>query len=294
MLDAQGKFNQLSPQLRKEIEEKATKLGRYIKYRFAIGQMNPDGEEKADGPIIYPIIYQVTPVTFQVRDPHDDKMKLVGLPIELKELGAREDSFKRLNIKSSQRGLLTLDMNKADDRDYFAWLELHPKLENGRFRDPELPGLITLIDDVLDAKRNLADRKLRIDVLFVAQNFTAKEDRDFAAAMGWFEHENPSVLKEKIMELADTNPVFFRDFVDNKQLQYRATLQRAFDGKIIVYSPVESKVTWAAGRQTIAVLERVEDGNLLDRLSDWVLTSKNGLDVYKKIQSMLTEKATAS
>jgi hypothetical protein len=292
MLEAQGRFNQLSPQLRKEIEEKAQKLGRYIKYRFAIGQMNPDGEQRADGPIIYPFLYQVTPVTFTIMDPHDSKTKNIGIPIGLKELGATEDSFKRLNIKSHQRGLLQLDMNKAEDRTYFAWLELHPKLENGKFRDPEMPPIITLIDDVLEAHRSLGDRKLKIDAMFVAQSFSPKEIRDFAAAMGWYEHDNENVLKDKILDLAENNPQYFKEFVDNKQIQYRAVLQRALDGKVIAYVPVESKVIWGGSRQTIAILERVEDGNLLDRLCDWVLTSKNGMEVFKKIQSQLNEKAT--
>lgn len=292
MLEPQGRFNQLSPELRKELEAKATKLGRHIKYKFAIAQMNPDGEQRADGAYIYPFIYQVTPVTYTIKDPHDSKLKYIGLPIGLKELGATEDSFRRLNIKSNQRGLLMLDMNKAEDRDTYAWLELHPKMENGRFRDPEMPGLISLIDEVLIAHAQLKDQTLRLDAMFVASNFSAKEVRDFSAAMGWDEAENPTVLKRNILELAERDPGFFRDFVDNKAIQYRATLQRALDNKIMAWVPVEHKMVWAGNRQTIAILDRVEDNNLLDRMTDWVQTSKNGMDVYKKIQALLNEKAT--
>lgn len=292
MLEPQGRFNQLSPELRKELETKANKLGRIIKYKFAIGQMNPDGEQRADGPVIYPSIYQVTPITFTIKDPHDNKIKYIGVPVGLKELGAREDSFKRLNLKGPQRGLLALDMNKAEDRDWFAWLELHPKLENGKFRDPELPPMICLIDEVTIAHQTLADHKLKLDALFVAGSFSAKEVRDFSAAMGWDEAENPTILKKNIIELAERDPAFFRDFVDNKAIQYRATLQRALDNKVIAWVPVESKMVWAGNRQTIAILDRVEDNKLLDRMTDWVQTSKNGMDVYKKIQTLLNEKAT--
>jgi hypothetical protein len=293
MLEAQGRFNQISPQLRKELEDKAQKLGRHVKYKFAIARMNPDGEQRADGPTLYPFLFSVTPVTFQIKDPHDGKIKYIGLPIGLKELGAREDSFRRINIKKDQRGVLALDMNKPDDQDVYAFLELHPKNENGKFRDNEMPAIISLIDDVLVAQASITKRNLRIDAMFVANNFSAKEIRDFAAAMGWYEHDDASVLKDRIVDLADKNPEFFKEFVDNKSIQYRAVLQRALDNRVIAYIPVESKIVWASNRQTIAVLERVEDNNLLDRLCDWVLNSKNGMEVYKKIQSLSTEKAAA-
>lgn len=293
MLLAQGKYNHLSPQLRKELEDRAAKLGRFIKYKFAIAKKNPDGEKRTGGEYLYPLLYTLTPVTYQIRDPYDLQLKTIGLVAQLKELGAQDDGFHRLVVKEGWQGVYTLDMNKPDDRDMFAWLEMHPKLEGGKFRDENIGAVVTMIDDLADAKRMNTQRNLRIDAMFVASNFTIMQMRDFAAAMNWNEHDDPEILKNNIVALAEQDPEFFRDFVDNKKIEYRAVLKRAMDNNIIAYVPVESKVIWSSNRQTIAVLERVETNNLLDRLCDWVLTSKNGMDIYNRIRAMLSEKAAA-
>lgn len=290
MLLAQGKYNQLSPQLRKELEDKAAKLGRFIKYKFAIAKKNPDGEKRTGGEYLYPLLYTLTPVTYQIRDPYDLQLKNIGMVARLKEMGAQDDSFRRLQVKEGWQGVYTLDMNKPEDQEVFAWLEMHPKLEGGKFRDTNIGAVVTMVDDLADAKRMNIQRNLRIDAMFVASNFTEKQQRDFAAAMGWNEHEDSEIIKNSIVSLAEQDPEFFRDFVDNKKIEYRAVLKRAMDNNIIAYVPVESKVIWNSNRQTIAILERVETNNLLDRLSDWVLTSKNGMDVYNKIRGMLSEK----
>lgn len=290
MLEAIGKFNQLSPELRKDLESKLAKAGKRAKYRFAIAKKNPDGEQKTGGEYLYPLLWTLTPVTYDIIDPYDKQRKRIGLVKNVKENGIGEDEFKRLHIKEGWQGKYELDLSKPDDQDLFAFLELHPKLEGGKFRDQHIPAMITKIDAKADASKNIEFRNTRINALFVAQSFSDQEVRDFASAMGWNEEEEPEVLRDRVLEIADKDAEFFREFIDNKHIEYRAVIQRAIDSKIIAFVPVENKFVWSSNNQPIAVLERAEGDQVLDRMCDWIMTSKNGIDVFNKLKSMLATK----
>ncbi len=123
--------------------------------------------------------------------------------------------------------------------------------------------------------------------MFVASQMSTNEVKDFACAMGWDEHEDLSIIRERIMKHAEEGPQWFKDFIDNKSIEYRAVIKRAMDNNIISWQPVENKFVWSSNNQTIAILDRCEDGKVLERMSDWVITSKNGQEVYMKLKGML-------
>lgn len=290
MLDQIGTkpvYNNLSPKLRETLEAKAKEAGRYVKYKFAIAKRNPDLELKTGGEYLYPLRWALTPVTFYITDPHDGLRKRIALVKELKEFGAPGDGFKRVLLDEHFRGVLTLDMEHMPDQDIFMYLELHPKLEGGMFRDKNEMAVFRHIDVVKEAKASLTARENRANAMFVASQMSLNEARDFACAMGWDEHEDPSIIRDKIMEQAEKDPQWFKDFIDNKSIEYRAVIKRAMDNNIISWQPVENKFIWSSNNQTIAILDRCEDGKVLERMSDWVITSKNGQEVYMKLKGML-------
>lgn len=291
MLEAVGtltRYNQLSPELRKDLQDKAAKLGRFIKYRFAIAKKNPDGERKTGGEYIYPISYTLSPVTFDIIDPYDRMKKRIGIVKNLKEFGSQDDQFKRLILREGWQGVYTLDMDKPDDQDFFAFLELHPKMEGGKFRDQNSPALIKRIDVTAEASKSIKQRNVKVNAMFVAANFSDQEVRDFVSAMGWNEHEEPIIIRDKVMEIAENDPEFFVDFIDNKHIEFRAVITRAMDNNIIAFVPVENKFIWVSNNQPIAVLERAEGEQVLDRMCDWIMTSKNGMDVFNRLKTMLS------
>lgn len=290
MLEAQGKFNQLSNELRKELDEKAESAGRFIKYKFDISHKNPDGQ-MTNGEFLWPQNYTLTPATYAIVDPGDKKLKNIALVGFLKENGAEYDHFLRVTLLEPDMGILTLDMAKQDDRDRFAFIEMHPKMSGGMFRDNESVAVISRIDEVKVASQALNSRTLRINAMYVASQMPMSEVMDFAAAIGWNEHEEAIILREKITALAENDPEWFRNFIDNKSIEYRSAINRARDNNIINWLPVESKFVWASNKQTIAVLDRVEGGNELERMTDWIMTSKNGMEVFTKLKSMLSQKA---
>jgi hypothetical protein len=290
MLDQVGTkpiYNNLSPKLREQLEKKAKEAGRYVKYKFAIARKNPDTEMKTGGEYLYPLRWSLTPVTYNITDPHDGHRKRIGIVDKLKEYGAPSDSFKRVYLDEPFRGVLTLDLEHMPDQDTFMYLEMHPKLENGMFHDKHEMAVFKRIDVVKEAKTELTAMEHQANAMFAASQMSANEIKDFACAMGWDESEDISILRNNIMKLAQGDPQWYKDFINNKSIEYRAVIKRAMDNNIIAWQPVENKFVWSSNNQTIAVLERCEDGKMLERMSDWIMTSKNGQEVYTKLKGLL-------
>lgn len=295
MLDQVGTkpvYNSLSPKLREALEVKAKEAGRFVRYKFAIAKRNPDTELKTGGEYLFPRRWALTPVTFDITDPNDGLRKRIGIIDKLREYGAPSDSFRRVYLDEQFRGILTLDMEHMPDQDVFMYLELHPKLEGGMFHDRNEMAIFKRIDVVKEAKTSLTARENRATAMFVASQMAAQEIKDFACAMGWDETEDISLMRDKVMELAENDPVWFREFLDNKSIEYRAVVKRAMDSNLITWHPVENKFVWTSNNQTIAILDRCEDGKVLERMSDWIITSKNGQEVYTKLKGLLIKKVT--
>ena len=295
MLDQIGTkpiYNNLSTQLRERLTKKATESGRYVKYKFAIAKRNPDQEMKTGGEYLYPLRWALTPVTYHITDPYDGIRKKIGIVDRLKEFGAPDDGFRRVILAEQFKGILTLDLENMADQDVFMFLEMHPKLEGGDFRDTNEMAIFKRIDDIKEAKTSLSARENRANAMFVASQMSVNEIKDFACAMGWDEHLDNSILRDKVMELADKDPLWFKEFIDNKSIEYRAVIKRAMDNHVIAWQPVENKFVWSSNNQTIAILDRCEDGKVLERMSDWIVTSKNGQEVYTKLKGILFKKAS--
>lgn len=294
MLDQIGTkpiYNNISTQLREKYEKKAKEAGRYVKYKFAIAKRNPDGEMKTGGEYLYPLRWSLTPVSYTITDPFDNLRKRIGIIKNLKEFGHTADHFGRVYLDEQFAGILTLDLENQEDQDKFIYLEMHPKLEGGEFRDKNEMAVFKRIDDVKEAKTSLTARENRANAMFVASQMSSKEVADFACAMGWDEHQDIHIIRDKIMEQADKDPDWFKNFIDNKSIEYRAVIKRAMDNKIIAWHPVENKFVWASNNQTIAILDRCEDGKVLERMSDWLSTSKNGQEVLTKLKSLLQKQS---
>lgn len=263
-----------------------------MKYKFAIAKRNPDQELKTGGEYLYPLRWALTPVTFYITDPHDRLRKRIGLVDKLKEFGAPADGFRRVKLDEQFKGILTLDMEQMLDQDVFMYLELHPKFEGGDFRDKNEMAVFKRIDDVKEAKTSLTARENRANAMFGASQMSATELKDFACAMGWDESQDLSIVRNTVMELAENDPQWFKDFINNKSIEYRAVIKRSMDNNIIAWQPVENKFVWSSNGQTIAILDRCEDGKVLERMSDWIITSKNGQEVYTKLKGLLFKNAT--
>ena len=291
MLRTTDNYNNISPQLREKLNALRKDAGKIVKYKFYIAQRNPDGERRAADEHIWPATYTLTPVQYAILDPGDQLMKDIGMTDGLKRLRGdiQEYDFRRLQIRERDRGILSLDLTKPDQIEKFEFLEMHPKLEGGMFRDTSIPAMFVRLDELRESKTRLKTREKRSEALMVATRLTEDDVRSFAAGMNWNETDDIDILRDKLTSLADTDPEFFRKYLDDPRTEYKTTTRRAIDANIIAWIPVENKFIWTTNGNTIALLERADDKDFLDRMADWFMSHKNGQETMKKIKALLAK-----
>ena len=287
-------FNDLSPKLREELEKKVESFGKSVRYKFDIARPNPD-PEKYNGDTVYPNMYTLDPTKFTIQDTYEDrssksKTKNIGLVDDgfINDKGLPE-RFKKIKISGSEKA--SLKLNVADNRDHFYMamiLEMHPKLKGGKFADKNLHPMISRIDENAAAREQRTERSERLKALNVAQAMSDAELIDFADAMQWDSSENLEILRNKIEELADSNPVYFNDLVQSKAIEYQSLIKQAMNKDLISFEHGEYKFVWSGNQQTITNLSPTGKSNEIEKLSEWMQTSGiKGDDFYKKLKSLV-------
>lgn len=283
-------FNDLSPDTRKYLEEELEKIGdRRVRYKFNISNPNMDPEQY-NGPVIWPTVWTLHPRKFDIRE---GKTKAtVGIVLTLDDKG-NPKKLGKIQIRGGAHGELQIDpYNNDEDKDKFAFLELHPKNKYGKFYDKNSPGLFFRVDELKEAKDNRRIRKLRTNAMFLAGGYSDHEIRDFVSAMNWDETEDIEVLRNKVEELADKYPEEFEKAINGNAIEYKAVAKRALSAGIIEYSALENQVKWGNSGELIAVLDNVLESNKneVDRFAEWLQTSKHGDAVFAKLKKMLSGK----
>ena len=308
MLEKVGTWNDLSPALRKKLDDKIDSLGKKVRFKFDIRKQNPDPEKK-QGEWLYPFIYTLDPITYNITDTQEDKtakgrenaqrFKKIGIVEAVKENGEPE-RFRRIRVAEMEKGELTFDTTKNEDRESIAYLLLHPKIASGEFQDKEKVPVITLIDEQKTASEERAERTARKKAMDVAEEMNDKEIVEFADAMSagdplkWDTSLDPAVLRNEVEKLAELKPKFFNDLVEGKTIKYQAVIQKAFSRGILAYDPAEFKITWASNGQTAQILSPVGEKNEVEKFAEVLMTGGAKSDeLYKKIKALVeSEKAT--
>ncbi len=305
MLEKVGKFNDLSPKLRSILEEKVKSFGKKVRFKFEIARQNPDPEKK-NGAVIYPFLYTLDPIVFDIVDTNEDvkekgretaqRVKKVGIVETIKDNG-EPDKFRRIRIKESERGVKTFDMEKVSDVEEVYLLLIHPKLDGGLFQDKSKVPIVKLIDEQKAATDARNERTARKKAMDIAEAMTDKEVVEFADAMSagdevkWDSTQDIGILRNEVEYLAETDPKFFNDLVESKTLKYKATIKQALDRSIISFDPVEYKFSWAGNSQIISVLSPIGEKNEVDKLADFLMTGgEKANEVYKKIENLVNSK----
>jgi hypothetical protein len=290
-LEETAHFNALSETLREELNEKLRGFGKYVRYKFDIGRRNPD-PQGYNGDTIFPNLYTLDPALFDIVDKHEEKGKPRLKKIALID-GVNEDGipnrFRKIRVKSSERGILMLNLEEGNEDWYVAmYLELHPKLEGGMFQDKNKNSVIKRIDEVKAASDAKQTRTARLKALNAAQGMSDKEVLNFADAMLWDSTDEVVVLRNKAEELADSNPEFFNDLVSSKVIQYRSVIKQALDKRIIEYNPAEGKFTWESNSQPIAIVSMNQGKNHVEKFADFLMTNGEKAEaIFKKMKDLV-------
>lgn len=294
LLQPNGLYNDLSPELRKELEEKVRSFGKIVRYKFDISNPNPD-PEKFDGKTVWPNCYTLDPAVFNIVDKDEaregkSKSKRIGLVDGFDERGM-PNKFMKIKVYGRSRGELVLKVEDVPEEfDMAMYLELHPKLVGGKFADPTKRQLIKRIDERAAATEERETRKARKKAMDVAETMSDADIIQFADAMTWDSAEDLMKLRNMTESLAETDPSFFNDLVESKNLEYRATVKQAINKRIIAFDPAENKFIWTSNNQVLAVLQ-FSNKNEIEALSDWLQGSgSKENEIYKKIKSLIGSK----
>lgn len=293
MLEQVTTFNDLSPKLRAEIEKWIEELPSTVRFKFDISHPNPD-PQKYNGDTIWPFIYSLTPITFQITDKAEDRkdkqqVKRIGIVKTLDKDG-KPEQFTRVRVNESDKGILILKKEDPDHADMLAYIYLHPKFKAGKFKD-NLNPIFYLIDVTKVAQDERVQRKDRKKAMEAAEAMSNKEVKEFADAMQWEETDDLEYLRNKVEDMAEKTPKMFNDLYGSKDIEYRATVKRALDAQLIVFDPVEYKFSYAGGNVIVVLGDNGSDKSEVDRLSEWLQTA--GAAVYKKIKSLSKTEETA-
>lgn len=291
MLEQIAHYNDLSPQLRKKLEDQMASFGKKVRFRFNVSNPNPD-PEKYNGAVIWPFLYTLDPMTFTITDKEEtrvgkSKSKQIGIVTQVDDKGIPV-KFGRVRVYGRHQGVLPFDLENTEDQKIVMYMLLHPKLTGGAFLDKNKQQLFERIDEKKTAAVAKERRNAKKLALVAATEMSEKELREFASAMLWDENDELEVLRNQAEELAETSPEMFNDLIESKSVEFRATVKRALDTQIISYNPSEYKFMWVSNQQTITVLGAGLDGkHETERLAEWLMTGgKQSEEVYKKIKSL--------
>lgn len=284
-------YNDLSPELRKEVEEKVRGFGKMVRYKFDISNPNPD-PTFVNGRIIWPTIYTLDPSVFNINDPYEkregkSKSKRIALVEGVDEKGI-PNRFKKIRVHGRKAGVLSLALENEEEFAMAVMIELHPKLTGGKFADPKKKQVITRIDEVATATEKKELRSAKLKALTVAQQMSDKDIKNFADAMMWDSTQDPKVLANMVEELAETDPSFFNDLVAGKSIEYQAVVKQALDRQVIGFDPASWKVFWSSNMQPITVLSPAGDKNHVEKMAEWFQIGGVGAEEsFKKIKSLI-------
>lgn len=290
MLHQVKNYNDFTAQFRQELEEKVISFGKSVRFKFNISNDDPHPDNK--GKKVWPFIYTLDPATFRVVDKHEkreghQKMKYVGMVKDVNDEGIPV-SFHKVKVTESKQGVLFFDLSNQDDFGMVMYLLLHPKLKNGDFTDATKLQMFERIDEKQLSTDKRKERTAKFNALKVAEEMSEAQVVQFADAMLWDSTEDIDILKNRVEEMAESNPDFFNDLVSGKNLEYQALIKRAMDKKVISFDPAEYRFVWLSNNQPLAILQPSTDKNEVQALAEYFIGGGNKADeTLKKVKSLI-------
>lgn len=296
-----GAYNDLSPVLKTKLEKQIDSFGKAVRFKFDIANPDPDPEKKAVGTVIYPFLWTLDPIVFNIIDKDENRNE----KSKSKKIGIVDDwtnndkeglsvKFRRIRVPSVNMGILTFDLTKTEDRENVCYLLLHPKLSGGEFKDEQKRSIITRIDEQSAAIEQRTVRTARKKAMDIAEEMSDKDVINFADAMSggnnveWDSTQSLDILRNKIESLAESNPEYFNDKIAGKNVEYQALIKQAMTKKIIAYNPAEYNVIWVGNNQIVATLSPASQKNEIEQLADIFQTGGVKMEeTYKKIKSLV-------
>jgi hypothetical protein len=292
LLQKVAHFNDLSPKLRKEVEDKVRSFGKVVRYKFDISNPNPDPTRHGGITTIWPTVYTLDPCVFNINDPYEtrdgiSRSKRIAIIDGIDEKGL-PNKFRKVKVHGRLAGMLSLHLDNDEQFSMACYIEMHPKLKGGMFSDKTKRQLIERMDEQATAIAERKERSARKIAMDTAEKMTDAEVMEFADGMAWDSGENILTLRNKVEDLAEHSPQMFNDLISDKKVKYQAAIKRAIDKRIWALHPMECKISWVSTSQNIVALGTSTDGRSdYERLAEWFMTAgKKADEAYNKLLAL--------
>lgn len=298
LLQTYGLVNDISAELRKKLEEKVKSFGKKVRYKFDIGNVNPD-PDKVNGTTLWPNNYTLDPTVFNIVDPYEkregkSKSKRIGMvdPDAGTDERGNPKRYKKIKVSGREKGIFELLLEEIPEHfDMAMFMELHPKLVGGEFQDKTKHAMITRIDEKALATKEKTDRTARKNAMDAAEAMSDKDVVNFCDAIGFDSTEDILVLRNKVEEHAEKFPQDFTDLIKDGKVGYQSLVKQALDKGVIIFDPAENSMSWGSNKQKITVMGKVDGKTHVQQFAEFLtIGGDNAQQVHKKIKSLVSGK----
>ena len=154
-------------------------------------------------------------------------------------------------------------------------------------RDTEVRPLYELLNPKAKADQTRKQRSLKREAMNVAAELSGAEVREFVASLGKDETRDLSILRDELELLAEKDPNQFIKLSKNKNKTIHANIKRAIDKEILSFDRATNTFSWSSTGETIVQVPRSSKMGHLEGFTNFVLSNKNGENIYQEIVKLL-------
>lgn len=276
--------NKVSDEVKKYITDRGLKPGQTVKYRLLNGTKNQD-KEKNDGPVLYPSSVSI-PLTDKIWDPGHNALVTVGVIRDVDRDG--NITYKKHFVYPvKNEGTFTLTGSNSDHIEIYEVLELISLNKTSPYRSEKVHPLFERIDEVAESKAKSQRRNVLRDSLNAIANWDMDELRAAGAAYNIPIDLDKDVIRERLEDIAEKDPVTFYKTIDNEETKTKGLINVAKQRGVISYNAHEHTWTMTGSGELIGALARTEGLDETTQFAQLLMTGANGAKIKKNIEKIL-------
>lgn len=290
-----GKFNTVSEELMKLIPP--LEVGQSVTFEMLTGVKNndPDEKERQRNPMLYPKAN--IPTRDRIKDPFLAKEgKDPWIEIVVADYWDKERPIERLFVPGLSDGVTNFQFggkftlvggNQRDEEMYEYCMITNYNQDSilGEGRDTSKTPLFKVVNTKAASQKTLTGFAVLKEAISIVATMTPEDARKIGAALNWNEFTDNDAILAEAANFARSNPEEFLKVYNDPNIDIKATLRKALDTGVLSFDMATGKVN--LGTQEITTIAKQDRGNVTDALTQFVITAKNGKEVYENIKSQV-------
>jgi hypothetical protein len=290
-----GKFNTVSEELMKLIPQ--LEVGQAVTFEMLTGVKNndPDEKERQRNPVLYPKAN--IPTRDRIKDPFlAQQGKDPWIELVVADYWDKERPIERLFVPGLSDGVTNFQFggkfslvggNQRDEElyEYLMITNYNQDSILGEGRDNSKIPLFKVVNTKAASQKTLTGFAVLKEAISIVATMTPEDARKIGAALNWNEFtENDAILAEAA-NFARSNPEEFLKVYNDPNIEIKATIRKALDTNVLAFDMASGKVN--LGTQEITTIAKQDRGNVTGALTQFVVSAKNGKEVYENIKSQV-------